>query len=86
MLTTSPRLACSESTSRRRSPGLSPELWLSIAAGTIMALMVAAGGTALAGTPDEGALVVVAPLVDPRNPLVVCRDDHLGYRCIPEAS
>ena len=86
MLTISTRLACSESTSQRRSPGLSSDFWLSIAAGTIMALMVAAGGTVLTGTPDEGAPASVAPLIDSRNPLVVCRDDRLGYRCIPEAS
>jgi hypothetical protein len=71
---------------RRWMLGRPADRWLSIAAGTLMALMVAAGGTALAGTPDAGVQVGTAPVPDSQHPLVICRDDRFGHRCIPEES
>ena len=62
------------------------ELGVSMAASAVVALMVLAGGTALEAMPDEGLGASVAPRADQQSPLVICRDDRHGFRCIPEES
>jgi hypothetical protein len=70
----------------RRFGRVTTELIVSTIAAALIASMVAIGGTALAWVPtvrDDG---YVAPRIDRPGPLVVCREDHTGARCIPEAT
>jgi hypothetical protein len=62
------------------------DLCISTAASAIVAFMVLAGGMALEVMPSDAAETSVSPRVDQRNPLVLCRADREGFRCIPEAS
>lgn len=86
MLTSSRSRAGNPGRSKRHSAALAPEFWLSIVASMVMALMVAAAGTALAGPSDMEAMMSRGPTLTPDHPLVICRTDYTGYRCIPEAS
>ncbi|MCC6176772.1 MAG: hypothetical protein IT305_15795 [Chloroflexi bacterium] len=62
------------------------ELGVSIAASAVVALMVLAGGMALEMEPSDVIEASVMLDAEKLNPLVVCREDREGVRCIPEAS
>jgi hypothetical protein len=62
------------------------ELAVSLAAATTMALMVVAGGSALSWAPTETAMLAPARPTEAQESLTICREDHVGYRCIAEAS
>jgi hypothetical protein len=62
------------------------ELGVSLAAAATMALMVVAGGTALSWMPTETLVVAPVRPMEAQESLTVCREDHVGYRCIDEAS
>ena len=62
------------------------ELCVSVAASTVMALMVLAGGMALETTPDEAVTVRAAPGTEEDRALVICHYDRHGLTCIPEES
>jgi hypothetical protein len=63
---------------------LSFEIPASIAASAIMALMVAAGGTAMAPMPSDAAFQAETPEIDRPDPLTVCRVDGDLIICVRE--
>lgn len=60
------------------------ETLASIAAGAIMALMVAAGGTAMARVPSDGAVRAEVPVVDRPDPLSLCTANDGLITCVRE--
>jgi len=63
---------------------LSVEILASITASAIMALMVAAGGTAMVRTSSDAAIQAQAPEVDRPDPLSICSVDGEVFTCIRE--
>jgi hypothetical protein len=62
------------------------ELCVSVVASAIVALMVLAGGAMLEPASDDSTESSATARADQQSPLVMCRDDRVGFRCIPEGS
>ena len=58
------------------------EVLVSVTAGAIMALMVAAGGAAVAGQPSDALIPIEATEAEHPDPLTICSDDGESVTCV----